>query len=237
MQKYYISGMHCQKCANKATELIYKVPGISFAHVSLITAKLSFESTRDIQLAEFAASLANTKFAISPHRPALSYMVEKWFGRYRPLVIVFSVIVLWTIIHQNFVGASVHGALTDFMAGFFLILGGLKVVNWKNFAEGYRAYDPIAIKFPEYAYAYPLIEVFLGFAYLFGFGNQRIWDSITIIILSVANIGIWKVLARKENIQCACLGGFFSIPITWFTIFENAIMIAMALYMTFSFYF
>jgi hypothetical protein len=32
-------------------------------------------------------------------------------------------------------------------------------------------------------------------------------------------------------VQCACMGGFFSIPITWVTFYEDALMAAMALFM------
>jgi hypothetical protein len=40
-------------------------------------------------------------------------------------------------------------------------------------------------------------------------------------------------LARKEQIKCVCIGGNSNVPITNFTVFENVLMIAMALFMQF----
>jgi hypothetical protein len=154
-----------------------------------------------------------------------------WFKKYLPLIIAFSVIILWTIIHQYVSGWSLHYAMHDFMGGFFLLLGTLKVISWKKFAESYQGYDPLAMRVPIYAYIYPAIEVLLGIMYQFRFDNELLWNILTVLILGIATIGIIKVLRKKEVVKCACIGGLFSIPITWFTVFENVLMIGMAIYM------
>jgi hypothetical protein len=117
------------------------------------------------------------------------------------------------------------------MGGFFLLLGTLKVISWKKFAESYQGYDPLAMRVPIYAYIYPAIEVLLGIMYQFRFDNELLWNILTVLILGIATIGIIKVLRKKEVVKCACIGGLFSIPITWFTVFENVLMIGMAIYM------
>ena len=119
----------------------------------------------------------------------------------------------------------------DFMGSFFLIFGTLKVLNWKKFIESYQSYDPLAKWFPVYAYTYPALEVFLGIIYQFRLGLEIYWNIMTSVILGSATIGAISVLKSGKEVRCACLGGSFKIPITWFTVFENGLMIAMAVYM------
>jgi hypothetical protein len=49
--------------------------------------------------------------------------------------------------------------------------------------------------------------------------------------MSISAYGVWKVLKVKGEIQCACLGTVFKVPMTKVTLFENLFMAAMALYM------
>ncbi len=231
MKKYYIHGMHCDGCVRKATRLISGIAQVNLVQISLITSKVVIGADRGVSFEEVSASLSETNYRLSMEAPPFSNAFKMWFKKYLALIIVFSAIVLWTIIHQSIIGWSVHFAMHDFMGGFFLLLGTLKVISWNKFAESYQGYDPLAIKFPAYAYIYPAIEVFLGIVYQFRIGNELIWNIATTLILGTATIGIIKVLRRKEVVKCACLGGYFSIPITWFTVFENLLMIGMAIYM------
>lgn len=119
----------------------------------------------------------------------------------------------------------------DFMGAFFLLFGALKVFSWKGFAKSYRRYDPVAKYSPLYAYLYPAVEVFLGVMYFFKLGEELFLNTLTILILGSATIGVLGVLKRGETVQCACVGSYFAVPISWFTVFENFLMIGMAIYM------
>ncbi len=231
MKTYYIHGMHCDGCVRKATRLIAGITGINLVQISLVTSKAMIEADRNVTFEEISDSLSETNYRLSTEAPPFSNAFKMWLKKYLALILAFSVIVLWTIIHQSITGWSVHYAMHDFMGGFFLLLGTLKVISWNKFAESYQGYDPLAMKLPAYAYIYPAIEVFLGVMYQFRIGNELIWNTITVLILGIATVGIIKVLRRKEVVKCACLGGLFSIPITWFTVFENVLMMGMAIYM------
>lgn len=149
---------------------------------------------------------------------------------YIPLIIVFSSVVVWTLARRLLLGWNMDDAMHDFMGAFFLIFGMLKVISWKMFAENFQGYDPLAAKSKTYAYIYPAIEVLLGIAYQFHLPGSTFYNLVTIAILSCTTIGVLRALSQKHKIACACLGGYFNIPITWFTVFENVLMIAMAIW-------
>ena len=148
-----------------------------------------------------------------------------------PLVIIFVVIIAFTLFRQMFFGdGTLEFAMTSFMGGFFIVFGGFKILNWKGFVKAYQIYDIIAKRSKAYAYAYPLIELGLGAAYLTSF-NLSATNWITLIVMAVSAIGVANELRKKNQIPCACLGVVFKIPMTWVTFIEDTLMALMALAM------
>lgn len=93
-------------------------------------------------------------------------------------------------------------------------------------------YDILAKRSIIYSYLYPLIELNLGFAYLFRW-NQSVTNLITVIVMSISTIGVAQALRKDQKFQCACLGVVFKIPITKVTLIEDVLMGVMALFMLF----
>lgn len=147
-----------------------------------------------------------------------------------PLIIIFSCIIILTLISQWYRAPSFHGAMSDFMGFFFLIFGLFKISNWSNFADAYQMYDIIAKKNKLYAYLYPIIEICLGIAYLFRW-HLGLINIITLIIMLISSIGVAKELLAGREVTCACLGAVFKIPMTWVTLVEDLLMAVMALFM------
>ena len=151
------------------------------------------------------------------------------FRDFLPLIIIFACIILFTALRQFMAGSwELINSMNDFMAAFFIIFGVFKIINWHAFAEAYAMYDIIAQRSTIYAYAYPLIEVGLGLAYLF-----RIYpiatNLITFIVMLISSIGVALELLKKRSIVCACLGVVFKIPMTYVTLIEDILMAGMAL--------
>ncbi|MBP7819671.1 hypothetical protein KA036_02435 [Candidatus Gracilibacteria bacterium] len=117
---------------------------------------------------------------------------------------------------------------SDLMAGFFLVFGGLKLMDLNQFAEGFAKYDLIAAKSKFYAYLYPFIELSFGFLMLLKFHPAALlWAEFAIMI--VGTIGIVNKIVKKENLRCACMGNLLDVPVGYVTIVENLSMAALAL--------
>lgn len=148
-----------------------------------------------------------------------------------PLIIIFILIILFTTAMLVFSTEPtwMYG-MQMFMAGFFIIFSFAKIIRWKGFAMAYKKYDILAKRSNVYAHAYPAIELLLGVLFLTGF--QLLFAAIlTVIIMSIGIIGVAQKLREKEEIQCACLGVVFKLPMTYVTLIENALMIIMGIIM------
>jgi len=144
-----------------------------------------------------------------------------------PLIVVLSIVCLLTVGTLVLSEGTYIDGMRFFMGYFFLAFGGFKVIKLKGFAEAYGTYDLIAMRSSGYAYAYPFIELLLAFLFLTG--NYLIAANvITLTIMLVGALGVYKKLLQKEEIPCACLGVVFKIPMTYVTLFEDLLMAGMA---------
>ncbi len=153
---------------------------------------------------------------------------------YRPLVIIISLISLVTIvlsITQWLAGQwSWQQSMAYFMAGFFLVFSGFKLLDLKGFVDGYQTYDLLAKRIPAYGYVYPFLELGLGLLYA-TMAFPLFADIATVILLGFSGIGVAQKLRKHERFQCACLGTFLKVPLTKVTLVEDFGMAIMALIM------
>jgi|SRR5579859_3567749 len=147
-----------------------------------------------------------------------------------PLISIFIVIIILTLFKTLLLDKQIGLLIPNLMAFFFIIFGTFKIINWSGFVEGYSSYDIIAKRWRIYARIYPLIELTLGFLYLFNL-YPTITNVITFIVMSIGSISVALELYKKNKIQCACLGMVFKLPLTYVTLVEDLLMAAMALVM------
>jgi len=147
------------------------------------------------------------------------------------VIIIFGIITLFTLTRQWLVG-SWYGmqAMSDFMAGFFLIFGTFKIIDLPGFVAMYRKYNLIAEHLTLYAYAIPFIQIGLGITYLFHV-YPLASNSINFFIMSLGFISALIKLIKKEVVPCACLGPLFQHPLSLMSLFEPALMVIMSLSM------
>jgi hypothetical protein len=74
---------------------------------------------------------------------------------------------------------------------------------------------------------YPFVELALGAAYLARF-NPMLTHTTTIFVRGFSAIGVIRAVASKTQIQCACLGTVFKLPMSTVTIVEDVGMVPMA---------
>lgn len=118
------------------------------------------------------------------------------------------------------------------MGAFYIVVAILKLIDLRGFVMAYRQYDLIAMRSRIYAYAYPFIELGLGVAYLLQL-QLTVIALITLAVMTLGTVSVFKKLLSGEKVHCACLGTFFNIPLTKFTLFEDIVMGSMALVVIF----
>jgi len=153
---------------------------------------------------------------------------KSFFAVYKPVLLVFSYILLTAILKEVYDGSfNLMSFMLAFMRGFFLIFSFFKMLDLKGFAYSFMTYDIIAKKWLGWGYVYPFIELTFGLAYLFHF-KPVVTNIITVVVMSVSSIGVIQSLLNKRKIQCACLGTVFNLPMSNITLIEDSLMILMA---------
>lgn len=164
------------------------------------------------------------------HAPANLPVTNPKLRDYVPLMSVFAAIIFATVAVCVKVGFTPDTVLGYSMGFFFLIFGLFKVLDLPMFAHGYREYDLIAKNLPAWGYAYPFIELGLGGLYLAGDTSaQTLYITIALSLVTVVSVSI--KLAKRELVQCVCLGNVLRVPLTYVSLAEYAAMALMAVAM------
>lgn len=240
---YTISGMTCGGCAAKVKSALLKHPGVFAAEVShqegraMVQADTKPDSDKLQQLLADAGDYRitgisgnNTSDDAKPSRASSvdgQETLSVW-ETYKPLLLIFlfvsGVAALASFREDVF---SWHHLLRFFMAGFFIVFSFFKFLDLKGFARSYSMYDLLAKHWKGYGYVYPFLELTLGVLYLTAL-NLTATHIATIVIMGFSSIGVIRNMLSPKQVQCACLGTVFKLPLGNVTLIEDLLMVAMA---------
>lgn len=227
-KEFIITGISCMSCVSKIEKTLYSSIDIKKVSIDKNSGQTIIEGDpipKDSIIQGLLSEAGN--YALTQNTKT------HFLTPYKPLLIILGYLLAVTLSIAFSSGKfDIHSWMGNFMAGFFLVFSFFKLLDVAAFANAYQSYDIIASKFKIYGYVYPFIELLLGFAYLF-FYDYTITNSITAIIMFVSIIGVIRSVLSKSEIQCACLGTVFNLPMSYVTIIEDAIMLIMALFMLF----
>jgi copper chaperone CopZ len=229
---YQISGMTCNGCTAKVRPLLSNIPGITEIKTDLEKQEAAITMERHVGMQEMQQALQGTKYTISNDAvhtmPAAEVTEAVTFKTYLPVFLLFAYITTVTLLVQFASGTfDVKTWMAHFMAGFFLVFSFFKLLDVPAFARSYSSYDIIARRYNAYGYVYPFIEAALGISFLFP--AFHFWSSlITLVVMSVSIAGVIQSMLQKRNVQCACLGAVFKLPLSRITLIEDALMIVMS---------
>ena len=150
-------------------------------------------------------------------------------SNYWPLIIIIGLIFI-TSLGVAYPKFDLRLIIRSFMAGFFLVFSGFKLIDLKGFAQGYSTYDLLAGRWFAYGYIYPLIELFFGLFMVLGWLSTTILIA-EIVIMFFSGVGVLLKILKKERFQCVCLGTFLKVPLTKVTLVEDFGMASLALLM------
>ncbi|HZL14287.1 MAG TPA: MauE/DoxX family redox-associated membrane protein [Verrucomicrobiae bacterium] len=235
---YTVKGMRCENCVQTIEKALSQISEIESAAVTLnppeatITMRQAIDLERLNQAVKKAGdySLEGKGDAKKPASPSSSPNGEAPIS-YWPLILVFTYLAGAMVLREFYLGRwDGREMMENFMGGFFLIFSFFKMLNLRGFAASYASYDVIAKRWMSYGYVYAFIELGLGLAYLFRL-NPFAVNIVTLIVMSISSIGVIQSLLKKQKIQCACLGTVFNLPMSFVTLVEDLLMVAMAILM------
>lgn len=226
--------MTCSSCEAKVKSALLMVDNVTHVEVSLQDHSTTITMDKHVPLKELQKAL-DPKYQIAAlEHNEMTEQTKSWFETYKPILLIFFYITLTTVLIQiNNQHFDLMQWMRHFMAAFFLVFSFFKLLNLKGFAESYAMYDILARRFPSWAYIYAFIELALSIGYMIDF-NPIVINTVSFFVMSISIIGVLKTVLNKQQIQCACLGDIFHLPMSIVTIIEDALMIIMAAFMLFN---
>jgi hypothetical protein len=144
----------------------------------------------------------------------------------------FAAVIIFICLVATLMSTLVTFRWTDwmrwFMGSFFLVFGSFKLIGYEMFVSMFPRYDLIAGRFKSYAYAYPLLELWLGVCFVLDIAPM-LRDSIVLFIMVSGSIGVLRgLMQRGPTFHCVCLGNIIKLPLSTVTLFEDLTMGTMA---------
>jgi copper chaperone CopZ len=260
MRATFKTTLNCGACVSKVTAGLNRIEGLDAWSVDTAVAEKRLTATvtgadivpkivAAVEQAGFQASPEPQSFGeesaegLGPRLPWLpateksavqspaSDLPPIRLATYWPLILVVAYILMGTGYVQYATGDwSWHHGMRLFMGLFFVGFAFFKLLNIPKFADAFASYDLIAARWRGYGLLYPMIELSLGFAYLFDIFPTAT-NLATIGVMGIGLIGVIRAVAKRQAIECACLGTAFNLPMSAVTIIENSSMVLMALAM------
>lgn len=233
-KQYTIAGISCMSCVSKIEKSLYGNSAIKKISIDKETGTTKLEG-ESLPHYDIISGLVSAAGEYSLSATSASQSASKESNRsYKPLLIIVLYLVGTTLLLEFSIGMfQMKTWMAHFMAGFFLVFSFFKMLDIAAFAKAYQSYDIIAAKAKWYGYMFPFIELGLGIAYLL-YSDNELTHLITAIVMFVSLIGVIKSVVQKSEIECACLGTVFNLPMSYVTIIEDGIMLVMALFMYFN---
>ena len=246
-QTYTLTGLHCNACVGRVTKNLEPLAAsvavsLNPMQVVLTDTKANFEmlKTAVASAGKYVLvpnTVANKPTAQSTRAQAASELIANetadasWLTTYRPLLLIVAYILIGSVLVQVGMGGlpsiTAMETMRYFMAGFFLVFSFFKLLDINAFADAYSGYDLLARRWRGWGLVYPFVELGLGIAYLANF-NPLLTHWVTLMVMGFSAIGVIKAVASKTQIQCACLGTVFKLPMSTVTIVEDVGMVLMA---------
>lgn len=230
---YKVKGMTCDNCKGKITQALESIPEITKVQIDRENETAEILMSEHVQTPVMQTAISSLgKYTISMDMEVSIEQVKKksHIKDLIPLFVIVGAILIFSIITSLITGNRFSFGMQMFMGGFFLVFGLLKVIKLKDFAIAYKEYDILAMRSNAYAHSYPFIELGLGILYFINV-IPLTTNVLTIIVMGIGAIGVYRKLAKKEEIPCACLGTVFKVPMTWVTLVEDLLMVIMAITM------
>lgn len=165
---------------------------------------------------------------ITADAPVSETEQKSFWQTYKPLLLVVGYLVgVVGLVEMTAGSFDLMRAMGNFMGGFFLAFSFFKLLDLQGFVDSFQSYDVLARPIRRYGYAYPFIELGLGVAYLVRLAPVAT-NLVTLVVMLVGIVGVSLALLQKRQIQCACLGTVFNLPMSKVTLFEDGAMAVMA---------
>jgi len=224
-----VTGMTCTSCVARVEGALTAVSGVEHVHVDLKQGTAMVSGGDGLTRATLVQAVIGAGYGVSSEAVAEAETSKdarasatNSAASFAPLLVAVALIGAGSL-----ASGGADGFMARFMGGFFLVFGGLKLLDLRGFVSAYAMYDLLAARVTAYGWVYPFLEVGLGLAYLAVPGEASLHLA-TLGLMAFSSVGVILAVTRGEKLKCACMGTAFNLPMTTVTVVEDLGMAAMA---------
>ena len=226
-ERLHVTGMTCTSCVARVEGALKAVAGVEHVHVDLKQGTAMVSGDDVLTLGALVQALIGegygvTSEAVAEAEVSTDASTITSAASFAPLLVAVALIGAGSL-----ASGGADGFMARFMGGFFLVFGGLKLLDLRGFVSAYAMYDLLAARVTAYGWVYPFLEVGLGLAYLAVPGEANLHLA-TLGLMAFSSVGVILAVTRGEKLKCACMGTAFNLPMTTVTVVEDLGMAAMA---------
>ena len=228
-ERLHVTGMTCTSCVARVENALTSVSGVEHVHVDLKQGTAMVSGGDGLTRATLVQAVIGAGYGVTSEAVAeaesstdLGASATNSAASFAPLLVAVALIGAGSL-----AAGGADGYMARFMGGFFLVFGGLKLLDLRGFVSAYAMYDLLAARVTAYGWVYPFLEVGLGLAYLAVPGEANLHLA-TLGLMAFSSVGVILAVTRGEKLKCACMGTAFNLPMTTVTIVEDLGMAAMA---------
>lgn len=222
-ERLHVTGMTCTSCVARVEGALMAVAGVEHVHVDLKQGTAMVSGSDVLTLGALVQALIGEGYGVtSEAETSTDPSTITSAASFAPLLIAVALIGAGSL-----ASGGADGFMARFMGGFFLVFGGLKLLDLRGFVSAYAMYDLLAARVTAYGWVYPFLEVGLGLAYLAVPGEANLHLA-TLGLMAFSSVGVILAVTRGEKLKCACMGTAFNLPMTTVTVVEDLGMAAMA---------
>lgn len=226
----YRTNLRCAACVESIRPLFDADPGVVGWDADVASPDKRLTIDGDISSEAVNALLEQKGYRILDEGTVVSVAPAPATGlkRYWPLLLILIYLLIVTAVVE-WLNRPYNGdrAMSHFMAGFFLVFSFFKLLDLRAFAQSYARYDLLAQRWYDWGHIYPFCELLLGIAYITRV-SMTLTNVLTLVLMLLGAAGVIRSLSKKQQIQCACLGTVFNLPMSWITLIEDLLMAGMA---------
>lgn len=222
-ERLHVTGMTCTSCVARVEGALTAISGVEHVHVDLKQGTAMVSGGDGLTRAVLAQAISRAGYGVTSEAIGEdSTESTTSAASFAPLLVAVALIGAGSL-----ASGGVDGFMARFMGGFFLVFGGLKLLDLRGFVSAYAMYDLLAARITAYGWVYPFLEVGLGLAYLAVPGEANLHLA-TLVLMAFSSVGVIRAVTRGKKLKCACMGTAFNLPMTTVTIVEDLGMAAMA---------
>ena len=226
-ERLHVAGMTCTSCVVRIENALDGVSDVQHVHVDLKQGTAMVSGSDSLSRETLVQAILGAGYSVMADEAAEADTTTESSSptsaaSFAPLLVAVALIGL-----GGLAAGGGEGFMARFMGGFFLVFGGLKLLDLRGFVSAYAMYDLLAARATAYGWVYPFVEVGLGLAYLAVPGNPNLHMA-TFGLMAFSSVGVILAVTRGEKLKCACMGTAFNLPMTTVTIVEDLGMAAMA---------